>query len=54
LYLACKPSAVPSQAKPVWEEDELFPEAEETLGDAIEILGGQMKERKEALMASLR
>ncbi|HSF33772.1 MAG TPA: hemerythrin domain-containing protein [Candidatus Tectomicrobia bacterium] len=36
------------------EEGELFPEAEEVLGDAIEPLGGQMKERKEALMASLR
>ncbi len=35
------------------EEGELFPEAEEVLGDAIEPLGGQMKERKEALMASL-
>jgi hemerythrin superfamily protein len=35
------------------EEGELFPEAEEVLGDAIEELGGQMKERKEQLMASL-
>jgi hemerythrin-like domain-containing protein len=36
------------------EESELFPEAEEVLGDAIETLGRQMKERKDELMASLR
>jgi hemerythrin-like domain-containing protein len=36
------------------EEDELFPEAEELLGDAIEDLGAQMKERKEQLVASLK
>jgi hemerythrin superfamily protein len=35
------------------EEDELFPEAEDVLGDAIEDLGAQMKERKGQLMASL-
>jgi hemerythrin superfamily protein len=35
------------------EEGEFFPEAEEVLGDAIEELGSQMKERKEQLMASL-
>ena len=35
------------------EEDELFPEAEEALGDALEDLGTQMRERKEQLMASL-
>ena len=35
------------------EEDELFPEAEDVLGDAIEDLGAQMKERKDQLMASL-
>jgi hemerythrin superfamily protein len=35
------------------EEGELFPEAEEVLGDAIDDLGTQMKERKEQLMASL-
>jgi hemerythrin superfamily protein len=35
------------------EEGELFPEAEEVLGDAIEHLGTQMKGRKEELMASL-
>jgi hemerythrin superfamily protein len=34
------------------EEGELFPEAEEVLGDAIEEVGSQMKERKEQLMAS--
>jgi hemerythrin superfamily protein len=34
------------------EEDELFPEAEDVLADAIEDLGVQMKERKEQLMAS--
>jgi hemerythrin-like domain-containing protein len=35
------------------EEGELFPEAENVLGDAIEDLGAQMKERKDQLMASL-
>jgi hemerythrin-like domain-containing protein len=35
------------------EEDELFPEAEDVLGDEIEDLGAQMKERKDQLMASL-
>jgi hemerythrin-like domain-containing protein len=35
------------------EEDELFPEAEDVLGDEIEELGAQMKERKDQLMASL-
>jgi len=35
------------------EEGELFPEAEEVLGDAIDDLGDQMKERKEQLTASL-
>jgi hemerythrin superfamily protein len=35
------------------EEDELFPEAEDVLGDEIEDLGAQMKERKGQLMASL-
>ena len=35
------------------EEDELFPEAEDVIGDAIEDLGAQMKERKDQLMASL-
>jgi hemerythrin superfamily protein len=35
------------------EEGELFPEAEEVLGDAIERLGTMMAERKEQLMASL-
>jgi hemerythrin superfamily protein len=35
------------------EEGELFPEAEGILGDAIDDLGAQMKERKEQLMASL-
>jgi hemerythrin-like domain-containing protein len=35
------------------EEGELFPEAEDVLGDAIEDLGAQMKERKDQLMASL-
>jgi hemerythrin superfamily protein len=35
------------------EEDELFPEAEDVLGDAIEDLGAQMKERKGQLVASL-
>ena len=35
------------------EEDELFPEAEDVLADAIEDLGAQMKERKDQLMASL-
>jgi hemerythrin-like domain-containing protein len=34
------------------EEGELFPEAEEVLGNAMEHLGTQMKERKEQLMAS--
>lgn len=34
------------------EEGELFPEAEEVLGNAMERLGTQMKERKEQLMAS--
>jgi len=35
------------------EEVELFPEAEDVLGEAIDDLGAQMKERKEQLMASL-
>ena len=35
------------------EEGELFPEAEEVLGDAIDDLGDQMKERKGQLTASL-
>jgi hemerythrin superfamily protein len=35
------------------EEGELFPEAEEVLGDALKHLGTQMAERKEQLMASL-
>jgi hemerythrin-like domain-containing protein len=35
------------------EEDELFPEAEDVLGDGIDELGAQMKERKDQLMASL-
>jgi hemerythrin superfamily protein len=35
------------------EEGELFPEAEEVLGDAIKPLSTQMAERKEQLMASL-
>jgi hemerythrin superfamily protein len=34
------------------EEGELFPEAEGVLGDAVEHLGTQIKERKEQLMAS--
>ena len=34
------------------EEGELFPEAEDVLGEAIDNLGAQMKERKEQLMAS--
>jgi hemerythrin-like domain-containing protein len=35
------------------EEGELFPEAEEGLGDAMARLSAQMKERKEQLTASL-
>ena len=35
------------------EEGELFPEAEDVLGEAIDDLGAQMKERKQQLMASL-
>jgi len=35
------------------EEDELFPEAEDVLGDGIDELGAQMKERKDQLTASL-
>jgi len=35
------------------EEGELFPEAEDVLGEAIDDLGAQMKERKDQLMASL-
>jgi hemerythrin superfamily protein len=35
------------------EEDELFLEAEDVIGDAIEDLGAQMKARKDQLMASL-
>jgi hemerythrin-like domain-containing protein len=34
------------------EEGELFPDAEEVLGDALDDLGPQMQERKEQLMAS--
>jgi hemerythrin superfamily protein len=34
------------------EEGELFPDAEEVLGNAVERLGTQLKERKEQLMAS--
>lgn len=35
------------------EEGELFPEAEDVLGDRLDDLGAHMKERKEQLMASL-
>jgi hemerythrin-like domain-containing protein len=35
------------------EEDELFPEAEDLLGDEIKEFGAQMKERKDQLMASV-
>jgi hemerythrin-like domain-containing protein len=35
------------------EEEELFPEAEEVLGDTIADLGAQMQERKEQLITSL-
>ena len=35
------------------EEGELFPKAEDVLGEAIDDLGAQMKERKQQLMASL-
>ena len=35
------------------EDGELFPEAEDVLGEAMDELGTQMKERKEQLMASL-
>jgi hemerythrin superfamily protein len=35
------------------EEEDLFPEAEKAMGDAIEGLGTRMKRRKEKLMASL-
>jgi hemerythrin-like domain-containing protein len=36
------------------EENELFPEAEDLLGDALEDLADQMEERKEQLRGSLR
>jgi hemerythrin-like domain-containing protein len=35
------------------EEGEMFPEAEEVLGDRLERLGTQMQERKQQLMASM-
>jgi hemerythrin-like domain-containing protein len=35
------------------EEEELFPEAEEVLGDTIADLGAHMQERKEQLITSL-
>jgi hemerythrin superfamily protein len=35
------------------EEEELFPEAADVLGDTLEDLGAQMLERKEQLMAAL-
>jgi hypothetical protein len=36
------------------EEGEMFPEAEEVLGERLERLGTQMQERKQQLMASLK
>ena len=36
------------------EEGEMFPEAEEVLGEKLESLGTQMQERKQELMASMQ
>jgi hemerythrin-like domain-containing protein len=36
------------------EEGEMFPEAEEMLGEKLESLGTQMQERKQELMASMQ
>jgi hemerythrin-like domain-containing protein len=36
------------------EEGEMFPEAEEALGERLEHLGTQMQERKQQLMASMK
>jgi hemerythrin-like domain-containing protein len=36
------------------EEGEMFPEAEEVLGERLERLGTQMQERKQQLMASMK
>jgi hemerythrin-like domain-containing protein len=36
------------------EEGEMFPEAEEVLGDRLERLGTQMQERKQQLTAALK
>jgi hemerythrin-like domain-containing protein len=36
------------------EEGEMFPEAGEALGERLERLGTQMKERKQQLMASMQ
>jgi hemerythrin-like domain-containing protein len=36
------------------EEGEMFPEAEEVLGERLERLGTQMQERKQQLMAAMK
>jgi hemerythrin-like domain-containing protein len=36
------------------EEEEMFPEAEEVLGERLERLGTQMQERKQHLTASMK